>query len=660
MILTVNLFWLFFAIPATFLFAYVSSSGLYLLISASRSLPRVRLIQGGIIIAMLFGTYAACFTPAPSQSLSFLMNLSRSLHAFPVTPKPTLPKTWFRLPLPEIVQTTTGVSHAVCVGLGVMVVGWLSAFVGRMKGRGVEEYQYGFVERFMGVLFHMKFFLGTFLWYRYFLMPVSTFISAAPPTTPDTITTLGASILGLSHTLAFSMGFFIHYDYHERALDKRSESEIMRYYLSLAGVMVAGRLVFQGVCDATGLDPTSHDILLLSAAISMFILFNNKSYSLMNYFWLPLAAARAFPPPYPNGWYRLLSGDEVGKGEMRLVNALGREFVVFRGEDGSVGVLNAICPHLGANMGIGGKVVGNAVECPFHGWQFDQTGKCVAIPYASSIPEIAKTKTWPVREVAGLVCIYFDAEGREPLYEPRPFPLEGKMRYLVATKTATLAMHIQDFAENAADWMHFGKVHTRLSLPILDRFLYVKHRNRWAPSTGDDGPLTNTIPPFAVPATSDPNTKFLPVPDDPLTSTHLSDATIHHFTFYDIPTLHSVFSDTALPSGGLVYFRFSTPYGEVTGVKTFLPVGGEETGLMLHMRDDVWAERGVPWLLARHVWNEAAKAFDDDIFLWCGKGYLGRPIFVKEDRPVKRFREFYKRNYSPNSRTFSSEGGLSW
>ena len=46
--------------------------------------------------------------------------------------------------------------------------------------------------------------------------------------------------------------------------------------------------------------------------------------------------------------------------------------------------MDAYCPHLGANMAVGGKVVNNdCLECPFHGWQFSgETGKLVNIPYA--------------------------------------------------------------------------------------------------------------------------------------------------------------------------------------------------------------------------------------------------------------------------------------
>ena len=52
--------------------------------------------------------------------------------------------------------------------------------------------------------------------------------------------------------------------------------------------------------------------------------------------------------------------------------------------DGVVGVLDAFCPHLGAHLGMGGTVEGNALRCPFHGWEFATSGACTAIPYATT------------------------------------------------------------------------------------------------------------------------------------------------------------------------------------------------------------------------------------------------------------------------------------
>lgn len=100
-----------------------------------------------------------------------------------------------------------------------------------------------------------------------------------------------------------------------------------------------------------------------------------------------------FPMPYPNGWFGIGSAKDLKPGQHKSFSALGKDFVVFRGENGKVGVLDAHCPHIGAHLGEGGRVVGNCIECPFHNWQFDSDGKCTHIPYTTkSIPAQANTK----------------------------------------------------------------------------------------------------------------------------------------------------------------------------------------------------------------------------------------------------------------------------
>jgi len=60
----------------------------------------------------------------------------------------------------------------------------------------------------------------------------------------------------------------------------------------------------------------------------------------------------------------------------------GEHFAVFRSQSGKVSVLDAYCPHMGGNLAVGGRVKGECLECPFHGWVFDNDGMCVGIPYA--------------------------------------------------------------------------------------------------------------------------------------------------------------------------------------------------------------------------------------------------------------------------------------
>ena len=75
------------------------------------------------------------------------------------------------------------------------------------------------------------------------------------------------------------------------------------------------------------------------------------------------------PPVYPNGWFKLANSRDVPKGKILNVRYWGQDFVLFRGQDGKIGMLDAYCTHLGAHLGVGGKVKGNCLECPFHGWK---------------------------------------------------------------------------------------------------------------------------------------------------------------------------------------------------------------------------------------------------------------------------------------------------
>ena len=79
---------------------------------------------------------------------------------------------------------------------------------------------------------------------------------------------------------------------------------------------------------------------------------------------------------------------------------------MFRGHDGKVVVLDATCPHLGANLACGGTVRDNCVVCPYHHWSFDQRGTCTAIPHATKIPPNARVHAWPVEERYGIIFVY--------------------------------------------------------------------------------------------------------------------------------------------------------------------------------------------------------------------------------------------------------------
>ncbi|KAG0217994.1 hypothetical protein BGX33_008855 [Mortierella sp. NVP41] len=611
---------------------------------------------------------------------------------------------WLGSELSPVIQREAHISHLVALFLGLFMSSYVTAMTDSLKKRKIPEHMYSFADTSFRIVLGLEFYLGTTLWFRFCLAPVLAYLGLTEaPITAENVDWMGSLVLGFSHTTAFAFGNFLYQDYYRRGFDKKPEYAFIKYYSIYGSIFVIGRMTTQVLCSMRSCTREGEALLMLAIYFLAFLHVTIENETFHNVLWplmimgsfaiffldayiKPLVAqalntlmgpimtapplivilltsvfsvsvfrylqsgpvipedapvfdnihdqkrrASYFPPPFPNGWYKLARSGDVKPGQVISVNGLGRSFAVFRGEtDGEAHVLDAMCPHLGANIAIGGVVEGDGVRCPFHGWKFDGTGHCIDIPYAKSIPNMAKTKRWTHREFAGIIVVWYDAEEREPMYEPVPFPLAEGTFQRVGYRRGTLPMHIQDFAENASDWMHFSLLHDTLSIPILDRFFYIKHRTEC-----NYDPETN---PF-------------------------------NFVFNDYPTVHSIFSDKPIEAakavaqveftgpGGLVYFRFFTPKGQVVIVKSFLPVG--EKGLQLTMEDEAYAEKSVPWLAARHVIREANKAFDDDIFVWRHKTYKHKPLFVKEDASVKQFRDYYKKFYSPNSRTYAHDQ-LDW
>jgi nitrite reductase/ring-hydroxylating ferredoxin subunit len=168
-----------------------------------------------------------------------------------------------------------------------------------------------------------------------------------------------------------------------------------------------------------------------------------------------------FPfPSFPTGWFALASSAELAPGDVRPVRALGRELVLFRTRAGAARVLDAYCPHLGTHLGHGGRVVGETVRCPFHGWRFDGCGTCVEIPGGVKIPPRARLDAPLVCERNGVILIHHDRAGRPPAFEiPEAPELSGDgwtrpLEYSIPIRT-----HVQEICENLADVTHFAELH---------------------------------------------------------------------------------------------------------------------------------------------------------------------------------------------------------
>lgn len=191
-----------------------------------------------------------------------------------------------------------------------------------------------------------------------------------------------------------------------------------------------------------------------------------------------------FPFGIPYGWYPVAWSFELERGAVAKRRYFARELVLFRGDSGVVSVLDAHCPHLGAHLGVGGKVEGDTLRCPFHGWRFSGDGQCVEIPYANRKPAQARAFAYPVRESGGVVWAWYHPKRAEPCFEPPEIPEYGADDWMAdwTPYEWTVRTHPQEVAENSVDWPHFHEIHHMEPPPDRD-VRFEGHEIRWHAAT---------------------------------------------------------------------------------------------------------------------------------------------------------------------------------
>ena len=159
----------------------------------------------------------------------------------------------------------------------------------------------------------------------------------------------------------------------------------------------------------------------------------------------------------PAAWFWLLPSKEVKKGQARSASLFGKDFAVYRGEDGQVRALEAYCPHMGAHLG-DGIVEQNSLRCLFHNWKFDEQGKCIEIPCRKSAAGVPQLSSFKVKEKYGLIWLWTgEADSQEEI--PHIFELEGQEVDSSMGNRFLKNCHPNVVMINAIDANHFNTVH---------------------------------------------------------------------------------------------------------------------------------------------------------------------------------------------------------
>ena len=163
----------------------------------------------------------------------------------------------------------------------------------------------------------------------------------------------------------------------------------------------------------------------------------------------------------PNFWYIACASRELGA-KPRSITILGTPLVLFRTRSGVPGVLLDRCPHRNVPLSMG-AVVGERIQCGYHGWEFDTEGACQLVPGLCSEPDAKgrRAERYPVREQDGFVWVFLTPDV-EPDTEPFRFPKMDDEAYTTAYRSVEAQASVHATIENALDVPHTAYLHKGL------------------------------------------------------------------------------------------------------------------------------------------------------------------------------------------------------
>nr|NP_001265912.1 cholesterol 7-desaturase nvd 2 [Ciona intestinalis]BAK39962.1 Neverland [Ciona intestinalis] len=342
------------------------------------------------------------------------------------------------------------------------------------------------------------------------------------------------------------------------------------------------------------------------------------------------------PPVFPNGWFKVADSTWIEKGQVKSIYFFGEQLALFRNKRGLLRALDAYCPHLGANMAAGGKVVNSdCLECPFHGWKFSgETGKLVDVPYAQKVPTFVSVKKWSCCEVDGMAYLWYHCDGGEPKWVLPSSVTINTLKYAGKTEHI-INSHIQDIPENAADISHLDHLHKpvigsdveKTNESLLNNLIFHSIQASWKPPT-------------------DPN--------EPHRSTMSIKDNIHLSIFnIKIPLLYLEFEIDQIGPGA-VHIHVRTPFFRGLMLQNVTPI----EPFVQKLTHSFYVSPWVPVCIAKAFYLLETTQIERDILMWNNKTYFRQPVLVKEESALAKHRRWYQQFYSENSPRMNHRGDL--
>lgn len=163
-------------------------------------------------------------------------------------------------------------------------------------------------------------------------------------------------------------------------------------------------------------------------------------------------------------WHPIAAVTEFEDNDKKTVRLMGENLVLYKDLSGTYGLVDRQCPHRRADMAYG-WVEECGIRCSYHGWAFDEEGKCISQPYEDTIKGkeanekfrcSVKMTSYPVQEMAGLLFAYLGPLPAPELPRWEIFDYKNGFAQIVMSE---IPCNWLQAAENNVDPVHFEWIH---------------------------------------------------------------------------------------------------------------------------------------------------------------------------------------------------------
>ncbi|MBD2493665.1 aromatic ring-hydroxylating dioxygenase subunit alpha [Nostoc sp. FACHB-280] len=161
----------------------------------------------------------------------------------------------------------------------------------------------------------------------------------------------------------------------------------------------------------------------------------------------------------PNHWYVVARSTEVTNKPVGVI-LWHQAIALYRDSTGKIHALEDRCPHRQVKLSHG-QAIANELECAYHGWRFNTSGECTAVPYLAANQKLpnCQIRRYPVKEQDGFIWLF--PGDAELAVEPMGLPEWEHLNYIASVAVINCQAHYSYLIENLMDMYH-GHLHQDL------------------------------------------------------------------------------------------------------------------------------------------------------------------------------------------------------